>query len=168
MNKLDYKSPIGVIEIMGSEDGVNSILFVERDEVVNVVGDETTKVVADCFNQLDEYFKGERHVFTFPYHFEGTEFQKTVWNALTTISYANTGSYKDIAVSINNEKAVRAVGTANGKNKLSIVIPCHRIIGANGNLTGYAGGLWRKEWLLEHERSFKKVSQEESIEIVQD
>ena len=156
MNKLDYKSPIGVIEIVGSEDAVKSILFVERDEVVNVVDDETTKVVVDCFNQLDEYFKGERHVFTFAYHFKGTIFQQTVWDALTTIPYAKTGSYKDIAVSINNEKAVRAVGTANGKNKLSIVIPCHRIIGADGKLTGYAGGLWRKEWLLEHEKSFKK------------
>lgn len=163
MNTLDFKSPIGVIEIVGSEDMVNSILFVERDEVVNVVDDGTTRVVVDCFNQLDEYFRGERHVFTFPYHFEGTEFQQTVWDALTTIPYAETGSYKDIAVSINNEKAVRAVGTANGKNKLSIVIPCHRIIGANGKLTGYAGGLWRKEWLLEHERSFKMVFQEETI-----
>lgn len=76
MHKLDYKSPIGVIEIVGSKEAVSSILFVERDGVVNVVGDETSKVVVDCFNQLDEYFKGERHVFTFPYHFEGTEFQK--------------------------------------------------------------------------------------------
>ena len=167
MHKLDYKSPIGVIEIVGSEEAVNSILFVERDEVINMVGDETTKVVVDCFNQLDEYFKGERHVFTFPYYFEGTDFQKTVWDALTTIPYAETGSYKDIAVSINNEKAVRAVGTANGKNKLSIVIPCHRIIGADGKLTGYAGGLWRKEWLLEHEKSYKNELAEEAIVNVQ-
>ncbi|WP_342513827.1 methylated-DNA--[protein]-cysteine S-methyltransferase [Sporosarcina sp. FSL K6-1522] len=156
MNKLDYKSPIGIIEIVGSQDAVHSILFVERDEVINVIGDETPKIVVDCFHQLDEYFKGGRHVFTFPYHCEGTAFQQTVWDVLTTIPYAETGSYKDIAVSINNEKAVRAVGTANGKNKLSIVIPCHRIIGANGNLTGYAGGLWRKEWLLQHEKTFKK------------
>lgn len=75
---------------------------------------------------------------------------------MTTIPYAETGSYKDIATAINNEKAVRAVGTANGKNRLSIIIPCHRIIGSNGRLTGYAGGLWRKEWLLQHERSFKR------------
>lgn len=156
MNNLDYKSPIGVIEIVGSEEAVHSILFVERGEVVNTKGDETPKAVVDCFNQLDEYFKGERHIFTFPYYFEGTAFQQNVWDALTMIPYAETGSYKDIAVAINNEKAVRAVGTANGKNKLSIVIPCHRIIGANGKLTGYAGGLWRKEWLLEHERTFKK------------
>ncbi|MFJ7974267.1 methylated-DNA--[protein]-cysteine S-methyltransferase [Peribacillus sp. JNUCC 23] len=157
MNKLDYKSPIGVIEIVGSEEVVSSIMFVERDEIINTVNYETPKVLVDCFNQLDEYFKGERHVFTFSYNFEGTEFQKTVWNALTTIPYAETGSYKDIAVAIKNEKSVRAVGTANGKNRLSIVIPCHRIIGSNGKLTGYAGGLWRKEWLLQHEKSFKKV-----------
>ncbi|MDP4549644.1 methylated-DNA--[protein]-cysteine S-methyltransferase [Alkalihalobacillus macyae] len=156
MNKLDYKSPIGVLEIVGSEKVVTSIMFVERDEIVHTVNDETPNVLVNCYNQLDEYFKGERHVFTFSYNFEGTEFQRTVWNALITIPYAETGSYKDIAVAIKNEKAVRAVGTANSKNRLSIVIPCHRIVGSNGKLTGYAGGLWRKEWLLQHERSLKK------------
>jgi len=105
---------------------------------------------------LDEYFKGQRFTFTFPYSVEGTNFQKQVWQALTKIGYAEIGTYKTIALSINNEKAIRAVGNANGKNKLSIVIPCHRIIGSNGTLTGYAGGLWRKEWLLQHEKSFHK------------
>ncbi|WP_277584960.1 methylated-DNA--[protein]-cysteine S-methyltransferase [Psychrobacillus antarcticus] len=156
MNKLDYKSPIGVIEIMGTEEVVSSIMFVEGDEMSNTVNSETPQNLMDCSNQLDEYFKGERHVFSLPYNFEGTEFQKKVWNALTTIPYAETGSYKDIATAIKNEKAVRAVGTANGKNRLSIIIPCHRIIGSNGRLTGYAGGLWRKEWLLQHERAFKR------------
>lgn len=156
MNKLDYKSPIGIVEIVGTEEVVSSIMFIEGDEVSNTVNSETPQVLVDCSIQLDEYFKGERHVFSFPYNFEGTEFQKKVWNALTTIPYAETGSYKDIATAINNEKAVRAVGTANGKNRLSIIIPCHRIIGSNGGLTGYAGGLWRKEWLLQHERSFKR------------
>lgn len=156
MNKLDYKSPIGIVEIVGTEEVVSSIMFIEGDEVSNTVNSETPQVLVDCSIQLDEYFKGERHVFSFPYNFEGTEFQKKVWNALTTIPYAKTGSYKDIATAINNEKAVRAVGTANGKNRLSIIIPCHRIIGSNGRLTGYAGGLWRKEWLLQHERSFKR------------
>ncbi|WP_411748136.1 methylated-DNA--[protein]-cysteine S-methyltransferase [Psychrobacillus psychrotolerans] len=156
MNKLDYKSPIGIVEIVGTEEVVSSIMFIEGDEVSNTVNSETPQVLVDCSIQLDEYFKGERHVFSFPYNFEGTEFQKKVWNALTTIPYAETGSYKDIATAINNEKAVRAVGTANGKNRLSIIIPCHRIIGTNGRLTGYAGGLWRKEWLLQHERSFKR------------
>lgn len=156
MNKLDYKSSIGIVEIVGTEEVVSSIMFIEGDEVSNTVNSETPQVLVDCSIQLDEYFKGERHVFSFPYNFEGTEFQKKVWNALTTIPYAETGSYKDIATAINNEKAVRAVGTANGKNRLSIIIPCHRIIGSNGRLTGYAGGLWRKEWLLQHERSFKR------------
>lgn len=110
----------------------------------------------ECFGQLDQYFKGEHHEFTFPYVFEDTDFQKTMWNALTKKSYAETGSYKDIVVSIGNEKAVRAVETANGENKLRIVIPCHRIIGSNGKLTGYAGGVWRKEWLFQHERTFCK------------
>lgn len=156
MNKLDYKSPIGIVEIVGTEEVVSSIMFIEGDEVSNTVNSETPQVLVDCFTQLDEYFKGERHVFSFPYNFEGTEFQKKVWNALATIPYAETGSYKDIATAIKNEKAVRAVGTANGKNRLSIIIPCHRIIGSNGRLTGYAGGLWRKEWLLQHEKSFKR------------
>ncbi|MBT2601680.1 methylated-DNA-[protein]-cysteine S-methyltransferase [Peribacillus frigoritolerans] len=152
--KLDYESPIGVIEISGTNDAICSIMFAERDIKINNMQEQTPKVLAECFSQLDEYFKGERREFTFPYILEGTIFQKNVWNALTGILYANTGSYKDIAVSIGNEKAIRAVGSANGRNKLSIVIPCHRIIGSNGKLTGYAGGLWRKEWLLQHERNF--------------
>ncbi len=156
IHKLDYESPIGVIEIVGTDEGIRSILYTEEKKV-NFIQPDTPSVLTECYNQLDEYFKGERQEFSFPYQFEGTDFQKAVWNALTQIPYAKTGSYKDIAISIKNEKAVRAVGTANGKNKLSIVIPCHRIIGSNGTLTGYTGGLWRKEWLLQHERTFKKI-----------
>jgi len=154
--KLDYESPIGVIEIAGTEEAISSILFSEQDKAVNRKNNETPSVLVACWNQLDEYFKGERAQFSIPYLLEGTDFQKKVWQSLTHIPYAETGTYKDIAVSIGNEKAVRAVGSANGKNKISIVVPCHRIIGANGTLTGYAGGLWRKEWLLEHERNFKQ------------
>lgn len=154
--KLDYVSPVGVLEIIGTDEAICSILFSDVDTPVNVKNEDTPNTLLDCYEQLDEYFKGKRHEFTFPYIYEGTAFQKDVWNALTTISYGETGSYKDIAVDIGNEKAIRAVGSANGKNKLSIVIPCHRIIGSNGKLTGYAGGLWRKEWLLQHEKSFKK------------
>jgi methylated-DNA-[protein]-cysteine S-methyltransferase len=156
LQKLDYQSPIGMIEIQGTDQAVYSILFSERDQIVNAVHDETPQALQLCHDQLDEYFKGTRTEFTFPYAFKGTEFQKTVWNSLKTVPYAQTWSYKDIAVSIGNEKAIRAVGSANGKNKLSIVIPCHRIIGTNGKLTGYAGGLWRKEWLLKHEQRLRK------------
>ncbi|MGM0837339.1 MAG: methylated-DNA--[protein]-cysteine S-methyltransferase [Bacillota bacterium] len=155
-HKLDYETPIGILEITGTEEAICSIMFDERDRIENLMQVDTPKVLELCCNQLDEYFKEERSEFTFPYIFEGTVFQKTVWNALKGIPYAKTGSYKDIAVSIGNEKAIRAVGSANGRNKLSIVIPCHRIIGTNGTLTGYAGGLWRKEWLLNHERTFQR------------
>lgn len=153
--KLDYSSPLGVIEISGTDEAIYSILFNEQDKVVHKLQEDTPKVLKECYTQLHEYFKGARQEFNIPYIFEGTDFQKTVWNALTQIPFAKTGSYKDIAVSIGNEKAVRAVGSANGKNKLSIIVPCHRIVGSNGTLTGYAGGLWRKEWLLKHEKAFK-------------
>ncbi|MFD1019521.1 methylated-DNA--[protein]-cysteine S-methyltransferase [Thalassobacillus hwangdonensis] len=155
LQKLHYESPIGIIEILGTQEAVHSILFLE-DHHRNFLNTEAPPVLVECYNQLDEYFKGERQEFTFPYLFEGTDFQKTVWNDLMRIAYAETGTYKDIATSIGNEKAIRAVGNANGKNKLSIVIPCHRVIGSNGKLTGYAGGLRRKEWLLQHEKSFEK------------
>lgn len=156
LHKVNYASPIGVVEIIGTDESIFSIMFTEQDKPLDLINDHTTKVLIDCYTQLDEYFQGKRHEFTFPYIFEGTEFQKNVWSALLKIPYAEIGNYKEIAASIANEKAVRAVGNANGKNKLSIVIPCHRIIGSNGKLTGYAGGLWRKEWLLQHERTFKK------------
>ncbi|GLC90050.1 methylated-DNA--[protein]-cysteine S-methyltransferase [Lysinibacillus piscis] len=151
--KLDYKSPIGIIEIVGTEKAIISILFSDKEKAEQVTA---PPILIECSTQLDEYFKGLRHEFTFPYQWEGTDFQKRVWSTLTTIRYAETASYKDIAIAINNEKAIRAVGSANGKNKLSIIVPCHRIIGSNGTLTGYAGGLWRKEWLLNHEQSMKK------------
>ncbi|OEH94433.1 methylated-DNA--[protein]-cysteine S-methyltransferase [Bacillus solimangrovi] len=150
-HKLDYNSPIGVIEIISTGKAISSIMFTERDKIVNLLNDETPTILKDCYGQLDNYFKGKLFKFTFPYFFEGTDFQQTVWNALIFVPYGKTVSYKDIATSIGNDKAIRAVGNANGKNKLSIVIPCHRIIGSNGNLTGYAGGVWRKEWLLQHE-----------------
>lgn len=157
IHKLDYESPIGILEIIGTDEAIKSILFTEEDKKQNFLQAETPSVLAECYTQLDEYFKGVRHEFTFPYQTEGTNFQQTVWEALKEIPYAETGSYKDIATSIGNEKATRAVGSANGKNKLSIVLPCHRVIGSNGKLTGYAGSLWRKEWLLQHEKSCKKA-----------
>jgi methylated-DNA-[protein]-cysteine S-methyltransferase len=154
--QLDYDSPVGVIEITGSEEAVYSILFSEKEKAALKINADTPEILKDCMKQLDDYFKGKRQEFTIPYCMEGTDFQKKVWTALTEIPFAETGSYKDIAVSIGNEKAVRAVGMTNGKNKLSIIVPCHRIIGSNGKLTGYAGGLWRKEWLLQHEKNHKK------------
>lgn len=159
MNELyqvDYSSPIGVLEIVGTKKSIHSIMFANQDIIAFPLSPNTPAILKDCYDQMDEYFKGERRGFSFPFTMTGTDFQKSVWSALTTIPYSKTGSYKDIAIAINNEKAIRAVGSANGKNKLNIVIPCHRIIGSNGKLTGYGGGLWRKEWLLEHEKGIRR------------
>lgn len=153
---LEYQSPIGVLEIIGTEDAICSIMFIEGEEIIHTVQEETPIVLRECLNQMDEYFKGKRQTFTFPFTLVGTDFQQTVWEALASIPFGETGTYKELALKIDNEKAIRAVGHANGRNKLSIVIPCHRIIGSNGKLTGYAGGLWRKEWLLRHEGLFYK------------
>ena len=151
-----YASPVGTIEISSTLDAITSILFNESDPPTCLIPKDSPQVIKDCWQELDEYFNGERFEFSIPYITKGTDFQRNVWQALTTIPYSETASYQDIARSLNNEKAVRAVGTANGKNQLSIIIPCHRIIGANGKLTGYAGGLWRKEWLLAHEQKNKQ------------
>lgn len=156
MQTLDYASPLGIIEIKGNEEGIFSVLFVERQQVEFFQQADTFAILINCFTQLDEYFKGERLEFSVPFIIEGTAFQQSVWQALTTVPYGKTASYKEIAILVGNEKAVRAVGTTNSKNLISIIVPCHRIIGANGKLTGYAGGLWRKEWLLEHEQNHFK------------
>lgn len=152
--KLDYQSPIGTITIMGTEQAIQSIMFSEQD-IANDKQKDTPKVLMDCYLQLDEYFKGERKSFTFPYTHDGTEFQRNVWNALVDISYGTTCSYKELASRMGKEKAIRAVGAANGKNQLSIVVPCHRVIGSNGELTGYAGRIWRKQWLIQHEQEYR-------------
>ncbi|MBM7666218.1 methylated-DNA-[protein]-cysteine S-methyltransferase [Solibacillus kalamii] len=154
MYKLDYASPIGVIEISGTEHFIASVLFAEREEIVNFPANDTPQLLLDCSTELDEYFKGRRKDFSVLYKLQGTMFQTTVWQALTTVPYGKTASYKEIAQQIENEKAVRAVGMTNSKNVISIIVPCHRIIGKNGKLTGYAGGLWRKQWLLEHELKY--------------
>jgi methylated-DNA-[protein]-cysteine S-methyltransferase len=149
--KAYYESPIGIIEVSGSEEGIISIIFVD-----NIIDEnEYPESIKECIDQLDEYFQGKRKNFEIKLIVEGTDFQKKVWRELTSIPYGKTASYKDIAREIGNEKAVRAVGSTNGKNPVSIIVPCHRVIGANGKLTGYAGGLWRKEWLLQHEEKYK-------------
>jgi len=144
-----YSSPLGAIKISGTEAGILSVDFVDR----SVGGSpDTPPVLQECVRQLDEYFHAGRKQFTLSLLLEGTDFEKSVWHELLKIPYGQTCSYTDIAVRIGNLKAVRAVGMANGHNKIAIIVPCHRVIGSNGSLTGYAGGVWRKKWLLEHER----------------
>jgi methylated-DNA-[protein]-cysteine S-methyltransferase len=107
-----------------------------------------------CLKQIDEYFKGKRRKFHLDLDPLGTPFQKMVWRQLEKIPFGKVVSYGEIAGVIGNSKACRAVGSANGKNPIAIIIPCHRVVGRDGNLTGYGGGLWRKEWLLKHERGY--------------
>jgi len=155
-----YQSPIGVLEIKSNVDTINAILFTNSwkgtalDESHLQFERPTTGVISTCLDQLDEYFAGKRREFSFPMQQSGTAFQQTVWNELCNIPYGVTISYLTLSKRIGNVKAIRAVGTANGNNNLSIVIPCHRVIGSNGELIGYGGDLWRKKWLLEHEAKF--------------
>ena len=140
-------SPVGILEIKSSGVGICSVNFVETVDS-QVLESELTE---RCKSQLNEYFNRKRKDFDLPLDQSGTDFQKQIWQGLITIPFGKSASYKDIANLANNPKAVRAVGAANGKNPISIIVPCHRVIGSNGKLTGYAGGLDRKKWLLSHE-----------------
>jgi len=148
MEKAIINTPLGITEIQGDENGISKIYI--RDENVEI----TSKIPSELEKaaiQLQEYFEGKRTHFTFLLHPSGTEFQKKVWQELLNIPFGKTCSYLELSKKLGDIKAIRAVAAANGKNPLWIVVPCHRVIGADGSLTGYAGGLWRKKWLLEHE-----------------
>jgi methylated-DNA-[protein]-cysteine S-methyltransferase len=142
-----YESPVGLIEVQSTEGGLRAVNFVEEksmDEENNIHNDLTIK-------QLDEYFNNKRQVFDMPMDMEGTDFQMRVWHELLKIPFGKTKSYMDIAKALGDVKTIRAVGLANGSNKIAIIVPCHRVIGSDGSLTGYAGGLHRKKWLLDFE-----------------
>jgi methylated-DNA-[protein]-cysteine S-methyltransferase len=149
-----YKSPIGIVRIEGNEEGVHFIDFCEEDQISFL--EEVPNCLVEAHQQIQEYFEGKRKEFNFKIISKGTDFQRTVWNELVKVPYGQTASYAELAMQIQNPKAVRAVANANRRNPISIVVPCHRIIGSNGSLTGYAGGLWRKEWLLNHEKNYKQ------------
>jgi methylated-DNA-[protein]-cysteine S-methyltransferase len=145
-----YSSPIGLIELTASSDALKSLNFVEP-EAASPPDAVLPPVLQAALAQLAEYFAGTRREFDLPLAPDGTDFQRRVWQQLRAVTYGQTASYLEIALAVGNGKAVRAVGAANGSNPISIIIPCHRVIGTNGKLTGYGGGLWRKEWLLQHE-----------------
>lgn len=143
-NYFIYETRVGKITIINENDCVTGVLFGERP-----FGEmKETPLIRKTYGQLCEYFDGKRKVFDIPLNFKGTDFQKKVWQALTTIPYGKTWSYKELAVAIGNEKACRAVGMANNKNPIAIIVPCHRVVGANGKLVGYAAGLDVKQILL--------------------
>ncbi len=147
METAFIKTPLGTAKITGDEQGIASISILEE----GTISKKIPKDLKEATNQLQDYFNGKRTSFDFKLNPQGTEFQQKVWQALLEIPFGKTVSYMDITKKLGDVKAIRAVASANGKNPLWIVIPCHRVIGTNGSLTGYAGGLWRKKWLLEHE-----------------
>jgi len=140
-------SPVGIIEITGSSEGIRSIIFQDKENEPTPVPD----CLQECVKQLNEYFAGKRRNFKLKLDPQGTGFQLKVWEKLQLIPFGKTISYLELARMTGSETNTRAVGNANGKNKINIIVPCHRVIGSNGKLTGYGGGLWRKEILLKHE-----------------
>ncbi len=165
--KIYYHSPIGIIAIEGGPGGVRSCSFVGGREVSGLkpagseAGQEAVPpVLEEARRQLDEYFKGLRTGFSVRLDLRGTDFQKKVWAELRKIPIGQTRSYGEIARACGRPGAARAVGGANHKNPVVIIVPCHRVIGADGSLTGFGGGLWRKEWLLEHEKKVLEATRQ--------
>jgi len=154
---LEYKTtyletPIGIAKIVGDDNGVAEISVLDDDTSTPLsVQNEIPECLLDCVIQLKEYFNNTRKEFDLKLNPRGTDFQQSVWKELLNIPFGKTRSYLEQTKKIGDVKAIRAVASANGKNPLWIVIPCHRVIGSDGSLTGYAGGIWRKKWLLEHE-----------------
>jgi methylated-DNA-[protein]-cysteine S-methyltransferase len=147
METACIKTPLGMATITGNENGI-SVIAIADD---GVVSEAIPHVLQGVVTQLNDYFEGKRTEFDVLLNPQGTDFQKKVWNGLLQIPYGKTMSYLELSKQLGDVKAIRAVASANGKNPLWIIIPCHRVIGTDGSLTGYAGGLWRKKWLLELE-----------------
>lgn len=145
--KVYYGSPCGLMEIQASDKGITSLLFVDNRTGKSRI----TDILATCIDQLEEYFRKKRKSFSVPLDLQGTDFQKRVWKELMNIPFGKTTSYLQLATILGDRNSIRAVGGANGRNPVSIIVPCHRVIGANGTLVGYAGGMDKKRWLLEHE-----------------
>jgi len=140
---------MGDIELSGNEDGIVSLYFKDHSET----NSEIPSCLLDGYRELDEYFKNERKNFTLKLNLQGTDFQKEVWQKLMEIPLGTTITYQELAIRLGDKKKIRAVGKANALNPVSIIIPCHRVIGSNGKLIGYGGGLWRKQWLLDFEKA---------------
>nr|WP_315144777.1 methylated-DNA--[protein]-cysteine S-methyltransferase [uncultured Flavobacterium sp.] len=147
MKTVYIKNPLGIAKIIGDENGISEISVSDEGDVSITIPD----ILQEAVSQLNDYFDGKRTNFTFKLNPSGTEFQQKVWKGLLEIPFGKTMSYLELSKKLGDVKAIRAVASANGKNPLWIVVPCHRVIGTDGSLTGYAGGLWRKKWLLEHE-----------------
>ncbi len=146
-----YHSPVGILKISGTELFISEVSFHDTSQKAEGNKKHISQMLINCIEQLIQYFNGELRQFDLPLNQPGTPYQQDVWNLLLTIPFGKQISYLDLAKKTGDAKATRAVANANGKNNIAIIVPCHRVIGSNKELTGYAGGLWRKKWLLEHE-----------------
>ena len=146
-----YESPIGLLKIGGTDQYIGELSFVDESDQMEHGEPGITEVMHQCTEELIEYFHGTRRNFTIPVHQEGTDFQKRVWNELLGIAYGKTISYMDLPKKMGDPRVIRAAASTNGKNKIVIIVPCHRVIGSDRSLTGYSGGMWRKKWLLQQE-----------------
>jgi methylated-DNA-[protein]-cysteine S-methyltransferase len=146
--QFSIDTPAGIVHISADDDGVTSVSFADFHLEHRLPNSAHAQ---QCVQQMQEYFSGTRREFDFAFHQNGTEFQQRVWAELGRIPFGETISYYELAVRLGDPKCIRAAGTANGKNQLAIIVPCHRVIGSDGSLTGYAGGLDKKEFLLKHE-----------------
>jgi methylated-DNA-[protein]-cysteine S-methyltransferase len=155
-----YKTPIGTAKIVGDENGIQSVSVLDEDfsTALEVTNSDIPECLQDCVSQLEDYFEGKRDNFDLKLNPQGTTFQKKVWDELLNIPFNKTRTYLEQSKALGDVKAIRAVASANGKNPIWIIIPCHRVIGSDGSLTGYAGGIWRKKWLLAHENPVKQQS----------
>ena len=153
METCIIKTPLGFTKITGDNYGITSVSVLDSEENIS---SQIPSSLKTCVDQLKEYFNGNRTAFDLKLNPKGTDFQKEVWKELLKIPFGKTVSYLDLTKNLGNVKAIRAVASANGKNPLWIVVPCHRVIGSDGSLTGYAGGLHRKQWLLDHESPAKQ------------
>lgn len=152
LGRTYYHSPVGNLLIESKDDKITVVNFLKTDRLEESI----TPVIEQCVNELEEYFYQGRKFFSIELDPFGSAFQLKVWNELLTIPYGKTCSYEELAINVGDIKTIRAVGLANGQNPIAIIIPCHRVIGKNGDLVGYGGGLDKKTWLLEHEGAFSE------------
>ncbi len=155
LKTIYIKTPLGTLEIMGDADGIQKAIFIDGTVLLS---QHIPEELQDCVAQFQEYFEKKRTTFDLKLNPNGTSFQQKVWEDLLKVPFGKTESYLTMSRRFGDEKAIRAIASANGKNPIAIIIPCHRIIGSDGSLTGYAGGLWRKKWLLEFEQNIEQTS----------
>lgn len=160
LQELYTESPIGAIRMTATPKGLASLSFVDKAKQSSPKVDIPLRTAA---LQIEEYFNKKRRKFDIPLDLHGSEFQTDVWKYLMEVPYGRVATYLDIALRFGDRHKVRAVGTANSKNPIAIIVPCHRIVGSDGSLSGYAGGVWRKEWLLLHEKAINPIGEQLSI-----